>query len=450
MDGNDIAAAFILDTSWDALPASVQRRAKMCLLDDLASVLSGTLTRISRITAGYAAERMPGDEATILLHGKRSTAPGAALANAYAGNALDIDDDIRYAQGHPGAQVFPAALAVAEKTGASGRALLEAMVVGYEIASRTARCWHDHHDVYQACGSWGSVACAAVAGRLMNLRHDTLKHALGIAEYHAPNLPMMRDIDQPAMVKHGIGWGAMNGVISAELAERGFTGIPSILGFEQYRDWVATLGSEYIMEEGVGIKRWCSCGWGHAAFVAALKVVEENDIRIEEIAHIKVRTFHEGWRLVQRHPQTTEEAQFSIKWPLATLLIDGEVGPNQILEHRLDDEGVKALADKIEVVEDPEIERMNRLATTGAPDPDAHFAGRVEITLADGRRLDSGVVTRGHHEWDEALLEEKFRWITAYVLDDQTIDQLVQMVWGFENVANVTELTRLVQQRGEQ
>ncbi|RME45526.1 MAG: hypothetical protein D6791_10520, partial [Chloroflexi bacterium] len=85
MDGNDLAAAFILDTTWETLPASVQRRARMCLLDDLASVLSGTLTRVSRITAGYAAERMPGNEATILLHGKRSTAPGATLANAYAG-----------------------------------------------------------------------------------------------------------------------------------------------------------------------------------------------------------------------------------------------------------------------------------------------------------------------------------------------------------------------------
>jgi 2-methylcitrate dehydratase PrpD len=444
VDGNDMAAAFILDTTWDALPASVQRRAKMCLLDDLGAVLSGTLTRISHITAAYAAERMPGDEATILLYGKRSTAPGAALANAYAGNGLDIDDDIKYARGHPGVQIFPAALAVAEKTGASGQALLESLAVGYEIASRIARCWHDHHEVYQACGSWGSVACAAVAARLMKLDQGTVKHALGIAEYHAPNLPMMRDIDYPAMVKHGVGWGAMNGVVSAELAERGFTGIPSILGFEQYRDWVATLGSEYIMAEGVGIKRWCSCGWGHAAFVATLKVVEENHVRIEEITHIKVHTFHEGWRLLQRHPQTTEEAQFSIKWPLATLLLDGEVGPNQILEHRLGDERVKALADKIEIVEDPEIERMYRLAHDGVDSPDAYFAGRVQITLTDGRTFDSGIVDRGAYQWDESSLEQKFRWITAYVLDDEKIDQLVRMAWEFDSVSSVKELTRLL------
>ena len=63
----------------------------------------------------------------------------------------------------------------------------------------------------------------------MGLDQETIKNALGIAEYHAPNLPMMRDIDHPSMVKHGIGWGAMNGIVSAQLAERGFTGVPSIL-----------------------------------------------------------------------------------------------------------------------------------------------------------------------------------------------------------------------------
>jgi len=445
MNGNDLAAAFIRDTTWDALPASVQQQAKMCLLDDLGAVISGTLTPISHITAAYAAERMPGDEATILLHGKRSTAPGAAMANAYAGNGLDIDDSGRYTRGHPGAQLFPAALAVAEKVGASGQALLEALVVGYEIAMRTGRCWHDHHEIYQACGSWGTVACAAAAARLMGLTHEQVKHTLGIAEYHAPNLPMMRDIDEPAMVKHGIGWAAMTGVVSAELAERGFTGISSILGFEKYHDWVANLGSEYLMIEGISRKRWCSCAWGHPAFEAALKVIEEHGVQVEEIAHIKVHTFHQAWRLSQRHPESTEEAQFSVKWPLAALLLDGEVGPNQILQHRLGDETVKALADKIEIVEDPEVDRMYQLLHNNVDSPDARFTSRVEITLTDGRTLDSGIVERIANRWDQASLEKKFRWITGYVLDNEMIDQLVEIVWKFDGVLNVRDLTRLLQ-----
>lgn len=445
-DGNDLVAEFILDTTWDALPAEVQHKARQTLLDALGVTLVGTLTPVSKITADYAATAFQGDEATILLHGVRATAAGAAFANGYAANGIDVDDCAKYTRGHPGAQLFPAALAVSERLGASGRDMLTAMVVGYEIAHRTARCWHDHHEIYQACGSWGSVACAAVAAKLMGLDKETVKHALGIADYHAPNLPMMRDIDHPAMVKHGIGWGAMNGIVSAELAQRGFTGIPSILGFQEYHDWIATLGSEYIMVEGVTFKRWSSCAWGHPAMYATLKVVEENDVQVKEIVHLRVHTFHEGWRLSQRRPESTEEAQFSIKWPLATLLLDGQVGPDQVLERRFNDEAVKALVDKIEIVQDPEVERMYRLFCTSVDqDPDARFTSRVEIALTDGRVLDSGLVDRGDTRLDDAALEKKFRWLTGYVLDGEKIAQLVCMAWEFDSVSSVKDLTRLLQ-----
>jgi 2-methylcitrate dehydratase PrpD len=288
------------------------------------------------------------------------------------------------------------------------------------------------------------LACAAVAAKLMGLEKDQIKHALGIAEYHAPNAPMMRDIDHPSMVKHAVGWGAMNGVTAAELASRGFTGIPSILGFEKYRDWVSNLGRDYVMTEGVGIKRWCSCAWGHPALFATLKVVQENHIQVHDITHIKVRTFHEGWRLFQGLPTTTEQAQFSIKWPLATLLIDGVVGPDQVLEYRLGDEAVRALVAKIEVVEDPEIDRIYRSADSDVDFSEGRFVGRTEILLTDGRSFDSGIVGRRPYEWDEERLEKKFRWIGSYVLDDGRINELVTMGWEFENVSHVRELIALL------
>ena len=208
----------------------------MCFADSLGATLAGTLTRVSRISADYAAEAWGGDQATILrhepgrgLHGLRASMAGAAFANANAANGLDLDDSARYAYGHAGAQIFPTALAVAEALDRTGAELLTALVVGYEVAHRIGRCWHASRDVYQACGSWGSVACAAVAAHLMRLTPEQAGHALGIAEYHAGNLPMMRDVDDPGMVKHGIGWGAMTGVTAAGLAARGYTGIPTLL-----------------------------------------------------------------------------------------------------------------------------------------------------------------------------------------------------------------------------
>jgi 2-methylcitrate dehydratase PrpD len=84
-DGNDLAASFILDTHWDNLPTEVQHKARQALLDALGATLVGTLAPISRIVAGYARSAFGGDEATILLHGARATAAGAAFANGCAG-----------------------------------------------------------------------------------------------------------------------------------------------------------------------------------------------------------------------------------------------------------------------------------------------------------------------------------------------------------------------------
>ena len=165
MDANQLAAQFIAETDWDKLPPAVREKARMCLIDNLGATLAGTATRVSRICADYAQTTWPADSATILLHGKRAAPVGAAFANAAAANGIDSDDSVRYAWGHGGAQIFPAALALAEALDLGGRRLLAAMVVGYEVAHRMGRCWHDDHQLYQACGSWGSVASAAVADR---------------------------------------------------------------------------------------------------------------------------------------------------------------------------------------------------------------------------------------------------------------------------------------------
>lgn len=439
-NGNDQVADFIRTLAWDDLPPEVQQRARLCLLDGLGATLAGTLTPVSKIAADYASNFWCGDSSTIFLHGRKANAAGAAFANACAGNALDIDDDAIFTRGHPGAQLIPATLAVAENVGASGKALLEALVIGYEVAIRTGRCWHADHEFYQACGSWGSVACAAAAAHLMGLDHEQAKHALGIADYHAPNAPMMRDIIAPSMSKHAIGWGAMNGVVSAELAQRGFTGIPSILGFDEYRDWVTDIGQHYWMTDWVFYKDWCSCAWGHAACQAAWQLVTDNSIPLEQIAHIKVRTFEEAIALHQDYPTTTEEAQFSLKWPLACLLLDGEIGPAQILENRFSDPQVRGLFDKIELVLDLQIEQMYN----EAQEMDLRMHSAVEITLVSGQTFDSGIVERGADRFDQAALERKFRWLVGFVLDSDKVEKTLELAAQAERLENVHELTQFL------
>ena len=254
--------------------------------------------------------------------GMRASMAGAAFANANAANGLDLDDSARYAYGHAGAQIFPAALAVAEALDRSGAELLTALVVGYEIAHRIGRCWHASRDVYQACGSWGSVACASVAANLMRLTPEQAGHALGIAEYHAGNLPMMRDVDDPGMVKHGIGWGALTGVTAAGLAARGYTGIPTLLAFPEYQAWATDIGQNYLMAEGVAWKpaRYACCGWAHAGVEGARRLVQEHVIILDDIARIVVAGSKSTVRLgtrsrpPPRKPNSTRRGRWPRCW----------------------------------------------------------------------------------------------------------------------------------------
>ncbi len=442
MDGNKKVAAFVREMSWEAVPDEVRYRARACLLDNLGCVLGGTLAPISRISAEYSAASWAGDEATILGHGLRSTAAGAAFANANAGNALDIDDDQIYTRGHPGVMIFPAALAAAEKVGATGKALLEALIVGYEVAPRFGYVQHAQGGTYRADGSWGAVACAAVAARLLGLDPEQIEHALGIAEYHSPYAPMMRDIASPTMAKHGIGWGAMTGVASAELAARGYTGIPSLLAAPGFEERVMDIGEHYLLPESVSYKDWASCAWGHAPAVGAMQVLRDNQVDLADIAAIKIHAFQEAIDLYQGYPTTTEQAQFSVMWPVAALLVDGELGPRQILEERFADPQIRSVVDRMEMVLDPEIDALYKAGR----EEDVLMHARVEIVCTDGRVFDSGVVERGAYDvqWPIETLETKFRWLVGHRYDEALVERLISTVRDFENLDSVCDFAELV------
>jgi 2-methylcitrate dehydratase PrpD len=446
MEQMDLVAQFIACTSWSGLPEAVRRKARMALLDVLGCILVGTRAPVSQITARFAADTWPGAEASILGQGLQATACGAAFANGYAANALDLDDCAKYTRGHPGAQIVPTALALAEATGRSGAEMVAAIVVGYEIAHRAARIWHAAHTTFQACASWGSVACAAVAAHVLGLSPEQTKQALGIAEYYAPNVPMMWDVDHPSMAKHGIGWGAMTGIMAAQLAQRGFTGVPSLFGLPSYADWVNDLGSHFVMEDGVVWKRYACCAWTHAAVLAAKQLMQASGFHPDDIARLRIEGFHEAIRLGARVPQTTEEAQFNMAWPVAAMLVYGEVGPDQVLDTGLQDDRVQRLVKKTELVESATLNDLYALAVKG--DPRGRYASAVTIVLNDGTRLESGVVEgeinypcRG---WDEQGLERKFRWLVRQVLDGATTERALDAVWQVDHLPRVSVLTELV------
>jgi len=445
-NGFDIVVDFVRNASWDNFPPEVQEKAKICLLDGLCAIITGGNVPITRITNSYAKKLWTGaDEATILKDGSRSNAIGAALVNAAAGNALDIDDGCRHVLGHPGAQLIPIAMAVTEQRNKSGVDLLTALVVGFEVAIRIGNLWHKTRDVYQACGSWGSVANAATSARLMDLDFDKTKQAMGIAEYHAPNLPMMNDIDHPTMAKHGIPWGAVTGLMAAGLAEEGYTGVPSILGDPKHLDWVKTIGQDYLFVPSVTFKHFASCLWSHPPIMAARDLMKDHNIKAEDIAKIKIRGFHQMVRLGIRYPKTEEEAQFSVSWPLASFILEGEVGPDQMLAHRFKDPDLIALVEKMEIVED---EALEAIVEPGK------WPGIVEITVNNGETFvsDRVVVISGyigddlgpHAElWRYEEIKDKFARYCRNIYSGDQIKEIINRVDDLDQAASISDLMTL-------
>ena len=416
------AIDFTLKTRWEDLPAAVQHQAKRCLMDALGALIAGSQTPVAGIMRKTAQEQFGGDQATILVGGERVSAAGAALANGFFGNALDIDDGYRKVKGHPGACALPPVLAAAELAGGcSGREFLTALVVAYELGTRAGVIRHATYEVYHSSGSWGAIAGAAAAGRLIGLNAEQLFHAMGTAEYHAPIAPMMKGIDTPAMGKDSIGWGCMVAVQSALLARDGFTGICPLFDDSPDSSLVLNLGQRWEILN-LYFKPYAACRWGQPAVAGALSIVRDNHLRPDQIRHIRVRTFEAATRLPTGHPRNTEEAQYSLAFPVAAALLDGEVGPAQVLPPRLHDPDLMSLLD--------------RVATEVAPEFEAEFPAKapseVVVETTKGEIFRSGRIEALWEPPDrlpsDSDLETKFLWLTGPIIGKVKANDLIEKI----------------------
>lgn len=415
---------FLQTTRWSDLPPAVQHQARRCLLDGMAALLAGTQTPVARLTAAFAAAHFAGGEATILATGARVSPVGATLANGFAANALDMDDGYRPIKGHPGVCVLPALLAAAECRPLSGADFLTVLVLGYEIAIRAGLIRHATATTYHSSGSWGAIAAAAVVGRVFGFDSQLLCEAMGAAEYLAPIAPMMKGIDRPNMGKDSTGWGAMVGMTAALMAAQGFTGVHPLFDDSPNPDWVLSLGHRYEILN-LYFKPYACCRWTQPAIAAAVHLAHAHRLAPEDIVAIRVRTFAAAARLSRAHPANTEEAQYNLAYPIAAALVDGELGPRQVLPPRLFDPALLALADRVEVEVEPDYE---------AAFPARAFAD-VTLHTRDGRELRSG---RTEAPWDasqpptDEALRAKFLQLTTPVLGAARAQTLADRIERFE------------------
>ncbi len=353
--GQAAVGGFIHDLRANELPAAVMHQARRCLLDLIGVAAAGTGTGMSRILRDHAHD-LSGDAriaSRLMFDGRNVGASHAALANAGTIDSLDGHDGHRQTKGHAGAAILPAVLAfIDQKSGHTVEEALTAMVVGYEIALRAGLALHRTAAEYHSSGAWNAIGAAAVGARLLGLGHETTLEALGTAEFAAPRGPMMRSIVHPTMVKDSTAWGAEAGVSAAFLASRGFTGAPAELLTNAPE--VEDLGSRWLIMEQY-FKPYPVCRWAHPAIQAAQSLVGAglgSGAATDNIASVEVITFEAATQLHTTAPTTTEQAQYSLPFSLATAILHGHVNAEHVLSPQ-DQNAILDLAAKVRMTASP-------------------------------------------------------------------------------------------------
>ena len=378
----DALARFVLGTRAGDVPEAVRARTVELMLDLVGVAAAARAMPAARIGRDVAVRLWgagrPGDAAPLLLDGRVASKAGAAYAGATQIDALDAHDGHVLTKGHAGCALLPALLAMAPPD-APGAEAVTAMALGYEIGTRAGIALHATAADYHTSGAWIALAVAALGVRLAGGDAATLRHALGIAEYHGPRSPMMREIDNPTMLHDGSGWGAMAGVTAAELALAGFTGAPALTveGGDVAALW-ADLGEVWRTPEQY-VKLFPVCRWAQPAVEGARMLREAHRIAPDAVRGIRIHTFHVAARLAAGVPESPAMAQYSLAWPVAAMLARGACGPAEVSGPAFADAAIRRLVALVTVEED---------ATLTARFPAERIA-RVEIGMADSRRLRS-------------------------------------------------------------
>lgn len=435
-DGERHLVRFVLETAWENLPGEVRLQTVMCAVDLFGVLVAGSRTPVAEVGRRMAMQFFPGSAASIFMTGAKASVPGAALANGFAANALDLDDGHRLVKGHPGAVVFPALTAAAEFRNVRLQDFLAALVTAYEVALRAGFVMQEHYDYYHSSGAWGAVGGAAGVAKLLGFDDDRIVQAVATADFHAPMVPVMRSVRSPAMSKDGVGWGSMAGTLAALMAGEGFAGGPSLFACREGGARMMNLGRVYEIMN-IYFKPHACCRWAHPAIDAVIDLRRAHGLRPRDVKTIRIATFNAAAELYREKPCNTEQAQYNIVYPTAAAMAEGRVGPREVMGQALRDPEILSLMDRVEIYAEARFER----------EFPARRLCEVEIVLTSGKTLESGIYDPDRVRDCPVSLPwiiDKFHIITENLLPRDRANELISLITVPEANPAFAELIELV------
>ena len=425
------------------------RWARVGLIDYAGVTLAGSTEPSGKIAAVVVDASEQDGDCLIFGTNRRTTALNAALINGTASHAQDFDDCNNTIGGHPSAPILPAAIAVAESKGISGRDLITAYVLGFEVECCIAQGVHFHHyeKGWHPTATMGVFGSTAACAKLLGLTEEQTATAISIAVSLASGVKS----NFGTMVKPlHVGHASRNGLFAARMAQEGFTASPEAFEHKQGFFEVFNGAGNYhpekilanwcdpfkIVEPAIAVKQYPCCGSTHPPVDAMLNLVEregltpEMVVKIESLAHPR-RLQHTN----RPDPQSPLDAKFSVQYCLARALMHGKV----VLPH-FDD---TAYLDK------DAREVMKRVHVSPHPDMpasgDNHLGAEVRVELMDGRVLSERVAqARGRGAADPLPMDKlkaKFESCAGLVLPADRVAALYAKIEGFEALKTVREYT---------
>lgn len=449
----------VLGIHYSELPADVIDVTKRVIIDGLACAIGGFNSPTGQIVRNYAKECGGAPEATLIGTGDAASISAAIIANEAILRYLDYNDDFDIELGpgflagcHPSGSL-PVALAVAEKTNATGSALIEAIVGGYEVMAelitrfrKSLQMNHIHH------GSVHPYGGAVMAGLLMGLDRTQLVNAMGVAGGLSAALDILdaegEEYDMSKNVADG--FLAERGYVGALLSKHGLTGPARVIegrkGFAQ-----ALLGGQenFDMERPWGgdfhilhteFKSVCTEMTTQGHLHATTCLVNDHDIKPEDISEIVIRTnlrtVNHCGDPVKKYPKNKETADHSSYFLTAMAVIERQITPKIYAEENYSDPRVKALIDKTRLEHGSEFDGVQP-------------AAEVIITLSNGEVLRRTATRDEIHAIRKELVTDeglrgKFLECAEGLMTPGEIDGIIETCLNLEKQKSITEFLSLL------
>ena len=443
----DRLARFVCDTRLEHLEPSTVNAAKSVVLDTIGAMLAGSQLPENTKLAQLAAKTGGQGPATLL--GQNGSAPAvfAALSNATAGVALEMDEGNRHGGGHAAIHVIPAALAVAEERGSSGKEFLESVIAGYEVTSRIGSGTQVRKSVHSH-GTWGTIGSAVVTAKLIGFDEAHTTNAINMAASMSPANTWKPCLEGATIRNLYPGRSGFQGIMAAQLSLCGFTGLedgPSdiyntLLG-ESFDPEVVVqeLGTPgaYRIQQNY-FKLHACCLYNHPVLDGVQSLLGKERFVADDVEFIKVEAPGLATIMTDPEPANMLAAKFSLPYAVATAVVHDSTDITAFYPDRLQDPQTLDLSHRVDIVTDPEMD----LRRYDYP------AAKVSISLKDGRIITEDVTAHHGDTQNPASREElvgKFNFLVEDVLGEDGSARVVETVSHLDALGNVRELTRLLQ-----